>query len=296
MSYAPYIRAAGSLLSGISGFMGNKGPGLGEQYQEKQLDDKYTSKNRPSWLVEGARRAGIHPLAAMGMAPSNSPALSIPSDDGRALNRMGRAVQGAADAWIQKDINKEILKQEKIKTKRMQHEHWLATDPNAHVLARQSFNSQQDAYETRIHTPDNRPTIDSTDSTDNPVVLDKQRVTVGTHRVIQAGKYGKLVSTPWGVMPYANTEISGQASEDILGEGPGTFANIGNALVAKQRLDNMVKESKRILPDARVFGRKGTSYIDHKRQANIEKQRKKLIKHWQLRFIKEGYDPWVKRK
>lgn len=76
------ISAGGNLLGGILGGKEKKGPSIYEQYWANQDHERTMARNRPSWIVEGAKLAGIHPLVAMGIQPSQGANISIPSSGG----------------------------------------------------------------------------------------------------------------------------------------------------------------------------------------------------------------------
>ena len=93
---------AGDLLKGLSGFFGNSGPGLTEQANRQLNYTAELAENYPSWVVEGARRAGLHPLTALGINPASGPSFSIAEENkiGDAMSYMGQGLHRAAQAQM----------------------------------------------------------------------------------------------------------------------------------------------------------------------------------------------------
>ena len=98
------IQAAAGIGSALIG--GNKGSGHSYQYY---LDRDYNqlqsiAKNQPSWLVEGAKKAGLHPLAVMGMPLASGGSHSMGDmggyQDSSWLNDVGQGVGRAAGALV----------------------------------------------------------------------------------------------------------------------------------------------------------------------------------------------------
>lgn len=99
------LSAAGSIASGL---LGNSG-GSGHSYQY-YLDRDYNQQQRlaqnyPSWVVEGAKNAGLHPLAVLGMNMGSGSSFSMGSDgstykDTSWLNDAGQGIARAAGALV----------------------------------------------------------------------------------------------------------------------------------------------------------------------------------------------------
>lgn len=90
------VRTAGDLL-GVA--LQDSGPGLGKQYRKARKHAKKMAIKGPSWAAEGARRAGFHPLAALGISPSTGPmARHQPNDvKARFASRMGQNIGDAIE-------------------------------------------------------------------------------------------------------------------------------------------------------------------------------------------------------
>ncbi|AYQ58214.1 putative VP2 [Microviridae sp.] len=93
------IGAAGSLAGGLLGSSANK-----EASDQDWKRQKKVLQNSISWRVADAKRAGIHPLYAMG-APTSSFTSTIAGSDpiGNALQNMGQDVGRAVNSYMSKD-------------------------------------------------------------------------------------------------------------------------------------------------------------------------------------------------
>lgn len=85
------ISAASSLLGGLFGGK-KKGPSLEEQAQHQIHAQKEMDLKRPSWVVEGAKAAGLHPLAVLGMPAVGASVGSIGGGSESSGSRMGRTI------------------------------------------------------------------------------------------------------------------------------------------------------------------------------------------------------------
>lgn len=98
------LSAAGSIASGL---LGKQGSGHSYQYYlDRQFNQtRDLAKNQPSWLVEGAKKAGLHPLAVLGMNVGSGQSFSM-GDTGSSyqdtswLNDAGQGIARAAGAWL----------------------------------------------------------------------------------------------------------------------------------------------------------------------------------------------------
>lgn len=103
------VSAGADLLGGLLGGKTSKKSqvGLARNMSTVQLDhDKASALNRPSWIVEGANKAGISPLVAMGLQPSSVPSISVGDDGGgmaSAMSSMGQNLGRAAEAYLSRD-------------------------------------------------------------------------------------------------------------------------------------------------------------------------------------------------
>lgn len=114
---AAVAQGAGSILGGISSFFGGgakKPPTMRQQRMQQQALDE----QRPSWIVKGAKNAGIHPLTALG-SPVASPASfsfggggSEPSTADKLYN-MGQGIQGAVNAYQSRE-EKQIMRSSQV--------------------------------------------------------------------------------------------------------------------------------------------------------------------------------------
>lgn len=99
------IQAAGGIASGLIG--GNRGTGHSLQYyldRQRQQQQRVTEEY-PSWVVEGARRAGLHPLAVLGVNPGSGGSISMGDmggsyRDSSWLNDVGQGIGRAAGALV----------------------------------------------------------------------------------------------------------------------------------------------------------------------------------------------------
>lgn len=107
---------AGAAISGLSGLFGGGGVGRAETrdmtrigYEEAQRNAKYM----PSAIIQGAKRAGIHPLAALGMPTMGPGSVSIGGGNDRAADiadRVGSGISRAEAAWTGRE-DREVAKQ-----------------------------------------------------------------------------------------------------------------------------------------------------------------------------------------
>lgn len=100
------LSGLGNIISGVGGLFGGgdkKGPDAWNMLQYQYKHQRKIDENRPSWVVEGARRAGLHPLAALGMPAISSGGVSFggSGDDslGSRIERLGTGVSRAASVF-----------------------------------------------------------------------------------------------------------------------------------------------------------------------------------------------------
>lgn len=99
------IQAAGGIASGLIG--GNQGTQHSLQYyldRQRQQQQRVTEEY-PSWVVEGAKRAGLHPLAVLGVNPGSGGLISMGDmggsyRDSSWLNDVGQGIGRAAGALV----------------------------------------------------------------------------------------------------------------------------------------------------------------------------------------------------
>lgn len=98
---APVVAAAGL------GALGDLAGGLVDQYFAQKASDKSYKfqkkvlQNQVQWRVADAVKAGLHPLAALGVNPASGPSVSVGgSGIGAALSSMGQNIGRAAEAYL----------------------------------------------------------------------------------------------------------------------------------------------------------------------------------------------------
>lgn len=105
------ISAGTSLLGGLfgGGQSNNKARKLGiEQLTDQRRSQEILDRERPTWVADGARKAGISPLVAMGMQPVSVGGVSVGGDGGdshrgQMLADMGQNLGRAAEAYLTQD-------------------------------------------------------------------------------------------------------------------------------------------------------------------------------------------------
>lgn len=106
------ISGGSQILGGLFGGGGNsnkRASRLAVEAEMRALQNQETlDKNRFSWITEGAQKAGIHPLAAMGMQPVSLSPTPVFGDSGGsdkfgAIADMGQGISRAVTAWTSKE-------------------------------------------------------------------------------------------------------------------------------------------------------------------------------------------------
>lgn len=124
------LSAAGSVASGLLS-KGSSGPSYQHQLDMQLNDAKLRSINQPSWLVEGAKRAGLHPLAVLGMNMGSGQAYSVGDSgyqDTSWLNDAGQGIARAAGALVdrktraQQDQFNQVQMQQKLENNDLQNQ------------------------------------------------------------------------------------------------------------------------------------------------------------------------------
>lgn len=111
-TWGPTMLSVGSnLLGGLFGGKEKKGPSPQEQVNAQVLLEQTMMRNRPSWAVEGAKAAGIHPLVALGMSPYQGGQMMLGGDtEGTSalghLARAGSDVSRAITARLDREERK----------------------------------------------------------------------------------------------------------------------------------------------------------------------------------------------
>ena len=121
------IATVGSALSGASSFLGGlgfgkkekKGPSMEEQLAAQRQHQMTFDLDRPSWIRAGAEKAGLHPLAVMGISPASGPSYSL--EGGRSkgvdLEAMGQGIDRMANAGrtqVQRKLDELALEQAEL--------------------------------------------------------------------------------------------------------------------------------------------------------------------------------------
>lgn len=126
------LSAVGSIASGL---LGNRGSGHSAQYYAdvNYKQARSLALNQPSWLVEGAKNAGLHPLAVLGMNVGSGQSFSMGdtgSDykDTSWLNDAGQGIARAAGALVdrktraQQDQFNQVQMQQKLENNDLQNQ------------------------------------------------------------------------------------------------------------------------------------------------------------------------------
>lgn len=96
----PVVAAAG--IGAVTDLAG----GLVDQYfNQKAADKSYkfqkkVLQNQVQWRVADAVKAGLHPLAALGVNPASGPSSMIGSSLGSSISNMGQNISRAAEAYL----------------------------------------------------------------------------------------------------------------------------------------------------------------------------------------------------
>lgn len=126
------LSAAGSIASGL---LGNRGSGHSAQYYAdvNYKQARSLALNQPSWLVEGAKNAGLHPLAVLGMNVGSGQSFSMGDTgsnykDTSWLNDAGQGIARAAGALVdrktraQQDQFNQVQMQQKLENNDLQNQ------------------------------------------------------------------------------------------------------------------------------------------------------------------------------
>ena len=99
------LSGLGSFASGIGSLAGAFGGGgqsagraLSSQVEAQKGLNKYLATNSPSWAVQGAKAAGLHPLTVLGQSPSAGPITSTSSNNKPDLAALGQGIDRALNA------------------------------------------------------------------------------------------------------------------------------------------------------------------------------------------------------
>lgn len=113
MPWGSVIGGIGQAIGGIASAFGGGGSGFDSGDYQHALDMDYANqerivKNQPSWIVEGAKNAGLHPLAVLGTNFAQGSTHSIGSFSGGGkdyswLSDAGQGIGRAAGALLSKE-------------------------------------------------------------------------------------------------------------------------------------------------------------------------------------------------
>ncbi|AXH78104.1 MAG: DNA pilot protein [Microviridae sp.] len=120
--------AGGVVGGGLDILGGQLGAAQNRQSQRFSADlQREFAQHGIQWRIEDAARAGVHPLAAMGMMPASAQPLAIGDVSGEGFSRMGQKLSGAIDrvkSQEQKafDVGALQLQAQQIKKSEMENE------------------------------------------------------------------------------------------------------------------------------------------------------------------------------
>lgn len=82
-----------------------------EMYNRQKKENRHVLQNQLQWRMDDAQRAGIHPLAAMGMNPASGPSMSVGDAGGSSGNwgNVGQDISRAISAAAPKDQRNDKL-------------------------------------------------------------------------------------------------------------------------------------------------------------------------------------------
>lgn len=119
MGIGSFLGGIGSALSGVAslgGLFGDKGLSPRMQAATEAAYNREVMQNQIQWKVDDARKAGVHPLAALGTnTVSWSPSMSGGGGGDTAIQRISEAGQGigrAASAFADSRMKKILFEQE----------------------------------------------------------------------------------------------------------------------------------------------------------------------------------------
>lgn len=151
-----------SILSGIGSIVGNIGGIAGSfadrKQQQKQFEQNYKNQkefaqNSIQWRVEDAKKAGLHPLAALGMASGSYTPTSYNSNYAQSGAMLGDAISGLGQALDKNsrrmsDLQVQLLESQ-VESQKLQNQGLKKT-----IAGQQSnqMNSVNDGLSKRIAT------------------------------------------------------------------------------------------------------------------------------------------------
>lgn len=117
-----FLSGAGSFLGGlgIGGGKKSKTPSMEEQLQAQRASQRELDVERPSWIRAGAEKAGLHPLAVMGISPASGGNFYLDGGQekkGIDLQAMGQGIDRMANAGrtgIQRKLDDLALEQAQL--------------------------------------------------------------------------------------------------------------------------------------------------------------------------------------
>lgn len=108
--------ALGGIVEGAFDIAGGQlSAGQNRQTQRANADlQREFAKNGITWRVEDAKRAGLHPLAALGMIPASGQGISIGDTTGESFSHAGQSIGGALQRGLSQDDQEAISLQKKL--------------------------------------------------------------------------------------------------------------------------------------------------------------------------------------
>lgn len=165
--FGPAIAAGGSLLSGIMGRESQE-----EHRAKNEALQREFAQNSVQWRVADAKKAGIHPLYAMG-APTMSPAVGVQADPlAASLSSMGQDVSRAMTA-LNSPIEKFDVTQSALQELQLQN-----------MTLRNDYLAAQIAKLKQAGTPPGIPIGDATTVPVDKKVEENKRVLIDGEEVI----------------------------------------------------------------------------------------------------------------
>lgn len=208
---AAAVAAGGSLL-------GDRGRRKHEtSMMETQIrENRHVLQNQLQWRVDDAKKAGISPLAGLGMSPSGSPAITTGSAGGGAGDAISR---GVSTYMAARTMQASAAKDEAIAT----------------YYRAEAAKTQQESVARQDATP--------------AVEVVPAQVEVGQQRTRSGGQGGQALMSNTGVpVLRRSTEMGGQSAEDAVGETPGMFENVVSYLKGFRRGRQLLNEANRNFP------------------------------------------------
>ena len=144
------LGAIGGLFGG--GSSGIKGSDLRKMQRIQREDARYMAENEYLWRTRGAKRAGLHPLFAMGGSPMQSPTYNVggysrEANTAAAISAAGGALSKMGQAQMAKEVHNASLEESAARTRESN--------------ARADYNNiQSEAAWNEMHKAEQKPRTD----------------------------------------------------------------------------------------------------------------------------------------